>query len=73
MEALHPDLIPHVVNGLVHHKLVVASLTKDASSINRTYRAKLHSVKKAETDAYMFPCTSDRTVSAPCSLQRRKD
>ena len=51
MEALHADLIPHVRNGLVHHKLVVASLTEDASYINQTYRNKLQGVKKAETDA----------------------
>ena len=48
METLHTDLIPHAFNGMVHHPLVIALLTRDASSINRTYREKLDSVKKAE-------------------------
>lgn len=50
METLHPDLIPYVVKELVHHPLVVMSLTTDASYINRTYRDKLDEVKKAEAE-----------------------
>ena len=46
METLHADLIPYVVNGLVHHWLVIASLTTDASYINQIYRDKLDKVKK---------------------------
>jgi len=48
METLHADLIPYVVNGIVHHPLVVTPLATDASSINQTYRNKLDQVKKAE-------------------------
>ncbi len=50
METLHADLIPCVVNGLVHHPLVIASLTTDASYINQIYRDKLDGVEKAATD-----------------------
>ena len=50
MEALHPDLIPYVVNGMVHHRLVVCGLASDASSINQFYRDKLDKVKKADAD-----------------------
>jgi hypothetical protein len=50
METLHPDLIPYVVNGLVHHRLVIASLTTGASYINQIYRDKLDKVKTAEAE-----------------------
>ncbi len=72
METLHTDLVPHAFNGMVHHPLVIASLTRDASSINRTYREKLDSVKKAEADGdwskYVFlherPYRLDALLSA---------
>jgi hypothetical protein len=50
MEKLHSDLILHVVDGMVHHPLVVCGLASDASYINRIYRDKVDKVKKAETD-----------------------
>jgi hypothetical protein len=72
METLHTDLVPHAFNGMVHHPLVIASLTRDASSINRTYREKLDSVRKAEADGdwstYVFlherPYRLDALLSA---------
>ena len=66
METLHTDLIPHAFNGMVHHPLVITSLTRDVSSINRTYREKLDSVKKAEADGdWSTICFSPRTTLPP--------
>lgn len=51
METLHKDLTSHAFNGMVHHPLMVAPLTKDASHINRTYRHKIEAVAKAKANA----------------------
>ena len=75
MDTLHPDLIPYVGNGMVHHPLVVRGLASDASSINQFYREKLDEVKKADADGNWGPyvgSTSGLTVSTLCSLQLRK-
>ena len=49
MKTLHADLVPYVINGLVHHPLVVKTFTTDASYINQMYRDKLDNVRRAET------------------------
>ena len=48
METLHKNLTSRAFNGLVHHRLVIAPLTKDVSSINRTYRHKVDAVARAK-------------------------
>ncbi len=50
METLHENLVPFAFNGMVHHRLVVASLSKDASHINRIYRHKIDAVAKAKAN-----------------------
>jgi hypothetical protein len=58
METLHPNLTRYAYDGRVHHRLVVASLTKDASHINRIYRYKIDAVAKARAngdwEVYVF-------------------
>ena len=50
MEELHSDLIPYSDDNIVHHPLIVASLLRDASHINKVYREKKELVAKAEAD-----------------------
>ena len=51
METLHPDLMSRVVNGMIHHPLLITQLIlSEVSNINRIYREKLHKVQKAEAD-----------------------
>jgi hypothetical protein len=50
METVHKDLARYAYNGLVHHPLVIGSLTADAANINRTYRYKKDALSKARAD-----------------------
>ena len=50
METLHKNLTSRAFNGLVHHRFVIAPLTKDVSSINQTYRHKIDAVAKAKSN-----------------------
>lgn len=50
METLDKSLIRYTFNGTVHHPLVVATLTTDASVINRTYRHKVVAVARAKAN-----------------------
>ena len=50
METLHADLITHVDDEMVHHPLVIAELTSDASRINHIYYQKIKLLAKAEAD-----------------------
>jgi hypothetical protein len=73
METLHADLIPYVINGMVHHRLVITSLTTDPSFVNKIYRDKLDKVKRAEADGdwslyvslHERPYRLDALLSAP--------
>lgn len=48
MEALHQDLIPYVMDGMIHHPLLVQLLPEDASYINQLYLQKLEKLKLAK-------------------------
>ena len=50
METLDKKLIRYAFDGTVHHRFVVARLTRDASVINRTYRHKVVAVARAKAN-----------------------
>jgi len=48
MKTLHPDLIMYAYDGIVHHPLIINSLTNDVSNINQVYLQKIAQVAAAE-------------------------
>lgn len=47
---LHSDLIPHAVDGMIHHPLLIQLLPADFTYINRLYSQKLEKLEQAEAD-----------------------
>lgn len=72
VEKLHPDLIPYIRDGMIHHPLLLVPLDRGASNINQRYRDNLDAVLKRRPTAtgnVMLGSTSALTVSMPYSLQ----